>query len=271
MVSNETKPTTDFQAILENALLPLTSKMSESEEQTSSLLDELYSAITDALSPELEFSDRPLDRDLFIKMKDIINHVETELQLLPTEESADESEWMDELLYIFQQLNVIDLHEQQRLPVQKIAELVKMTKQVLPFEHHETAKLEQLNSELQKFVQTLKHAQLETRSSPFSDLLATVFMNRKDSIQPFIRPNHTIGNELHATIQQPMTKIEQFVLHLGNRTNEQSLMNEFVQQFSNMIAQSHLSQTRTSSRLFIKLYPEHLGTLKVELIQKMGR
>ncbi|MBS4207621.1 flagellar hook-length control protein FliK [Bacillus sp. FJAT-50079] len=275
IASHELKPTTEFQAILENALMPITSKESESgsEEQTASLLDELYSAIMEALSPEIELNDRPLDRDLFFISTDIIDHVKAELHLSPTEDDADERELIDELLFIFQQLNIIDFREQQRLPVQEIAELVKMTKQIQPFEYHETTKLEQLNSELQKFVEKLKHAQSETRSTPFPGLLATVFMNRKDSLQPFIQTSQasqTNGADFPVSMQQPMTKIEQFVLHLGNRSNEQPLMNEFVKQFSNILAQSQFSQTRTSSRLFIKLYPEHLGTLNVELIQKDG-
>ncbi len=43
---------------------------------------------------------------------------------------------------------------------------------------------------------------------------------------------------------------------------------QLIQQFESILSKSQLLNTGGNQKLFIKLYPEHLGALRVELIQK---
>ncbi len=66
---------------------------------------------------------------------------------------------------------------------------------------------------------------------------------------------------------QQMAKPEQLTLMLsqnGKPVSTQQLM----QQFESILAKSHLMKNGETQRLFIKLNPEHLGALRIELIQK---
>lgn len=75
---------------------------------------------------------------------------------------------------------------------------------------------------------------------------------------------------IHDMSHQPVTKTEQFILHMGDKQNYDSRTNELIREFSNILAKSQLSQTPGASRLLIRLYPEQLGSLRIELLQKDG-
>ncbi|MGM0886668.1 MAG: flagellar hook-length control protein FliK [Bacillota bacterium] len=66
-----------------------------------------------------------------------------------------------------------------------------------------------------------------------------------------------------------MTKLEQFVLAApkGEQTVSQE---EFVKQFENILSKANFSGTNGVNKLLIRLNPEHLGSLRIELIQKDG-
>lgn len=66
---------------------------------------------------------------------------------------------------------------------------------------------------------------------------------------------------------QPMSKPEQISIMLtGARKNTSGA--DMVRQFTAILAKSHFSQTDGVQRLLIKLSPEHLGSLRIELVQK---
>ena len=50
----------------------------------------------------------------------------------------------------------------------------------------------------------------------------------------------------------------------GNKVSTDQL----IQQFESILSKSQLMTSGGNQKLFIKLYPEHLGALRVELIQK---
>ncbi|MFC9596849.1 flagellar hook-length control protein FliK [Peribacillus butanolivorans] len=66
-----------------------------------------------------------------------------------------------------------------------------------------------------------------------------------------------------------MTKLEQFVLTAakGGQTVSQE---EFVKQFESILSKANFSGANGVNKLLIKLNPEHLGLLRIELIQKDG-
>ncbi|MFJ7681011.1 flagellar hook-length control protein FliK [Peribacillus butanolivorans] len=66
-----------------------------------------------------------------------------------------------------------------------------------------------------------------------------------------------------------MTKLEQFVLTAakGGQTVSQE---EFVKQFESILSKANFTGANGVNKLLIKLNPEHLGLLRIELIQKDG-
>ncbi|MBS4172520.1 flagellar hook-length control protein FliK [Bacillus sp. FJAT-49736] len=77
---------------------------------------------------------------------------------------------------------------------------------------------------------------------------------------------------LVANIMNPASKLEQFVIHVGKENATANLnYNEFVKELSNILAKSQLTTgLNGSNKLFIKLYPEHLGSIRIELLQDKG-
>ncbi|WP_187427043.1 flagellar hook-length control protein FliK [Rossellomorea marisflavi] len=69
---------------------------------------------------------------------------------------------------------------------------------------------------------------------------------------------------------QPSTSVQ------GTATMKASLFlkpeqpESFVQQFQNLLGKSQFSSMGSMSKLFIKLYPEHLGSVRIELLQQNG-
>src|SRR5690606_8181470 len=57
-------------------------------------------------------------------------------------------------------------------------------------------------------------------------------------------------------------------LHLPNET--EGKIHTFLREFSNILSRANFQSNIQTNRLFIKLYPEHLGTLQIELLQKDG-
>lgn len=66
-----------------------------------------------------------------------------------------------------------------------------------------------------------------------------------------------------------MTKLEQFVWHIGD-LQEGKQVSKLIHEFEQILARAQFSQTPNGTRLSIKLFPENLGTLQVELTQKDG-
>ncbi|MDQ7861373.1 flagellar hook-length control protein FliK [Peribacillus frigoritolerans] len=66
-----------------------------------------------------------------------------------------------------------------------------------------------------------------------------------------------------------MTKLEQFVL-AAPKGEQNVSQEEFVKQFENILSKANFSGTNGVNKLLIRLNPEHLGSLRIELIQKDG-
>ena len=53
-----------------------------------------------------------------------------------------------------------------------------------------------------------------------------------------------------------------------SQSGKQVSTDQLIQQFESILSKSQLMNVGGNQKLFIKLYPEHLGALRVELIQK---
>lgn len=66
---------------------------------------------------------------------------------------------------------------------------------------------------------------------------------------------------------QQMSRPEQLTL-LANHSKSSVSAEDLIKQFENILSRSQFTKAGGTQRLFIKLNPEHLGALRVELIQK---
>lgn len=66
-----------------------------------------------------------------------------------------------------------------------------------------------------------------------------------------------------------MTKLEQFVL-TASKGGQTVSREEFVKQFESILSKANFTGANGVNKLLIKLNPEHLGSLRIELIQKDG-
>ena len=84
--------------------------------------------------------------------------------------------------------------------------------------------------------------------------------------------NQEVGqtNKLNGQILsfQQMPKPYQLALTQSNQSGKQVSSDQLIQQFESILSKSQLMNVGGNQKLFIKLYPEHLGALRVELIQK---
>lgn len=67
-----------------------------------------------------------------------------------------------------------------------------------------------------------------------------------------------------------LPKPEVLSIHLNEESSEEQQVRQLARKFVNMIQRSHFSQTDQTKRLTIRLYPEHLGSLRIELSQRDG-
>jgi flagellar hook-length control protein FliK len=72
-----------------------------------------------------------------------------------------------------------------------------------------------------------------------------------------------VGQPLNGQI----TRAEQLVLTLG-KTEQPINQEQFIKAFQNILAKSSLQSSNGMQKLLIKLNPEHLGSLRIEIIQK---
>lgn len=80
---------------------------------------------------------------------------------------------------------------------------------------------------------------------------------------------NAISNSEGAGQALPMNKIQQFVLFVEENKGQTPYSQEkFIKDFQTILAKSQFNVTNGQTKLMIKLFPEHLGSLRIELIQK---
>ena len=143
-------------------------------------------------------------------------------------------------------------------------------------------------TENQESIQQLKQA-LEKLTAKLETLLTTMVKDSKGFNSVFIKQNQgdalsylqgVYARTLNGTTDKnvglsennpfmTMSKLEQFVLQTGANRQEVS-QEQFIKAFENIIGRSKLTNLNGMQKLFIKLNPESLGTLRIELIQRDG-
>lgn len=111
---------------------------------------------------------------------------------------------------------------------------------------------------------------IETLKSAFSQLSGSDKVNKDGTVSTGVTLQSSDGGK-HQGTGMPflMTKLEQFVLAApkGEQTVSQE---EFIKKFENILSKANFNGTNGVNKLLIRLTPEHLGSLRIELIQKDG-
>ncbi len=69
---------------------------------------------------------------------------------------------------------------------------------------------------------------------------------------------------------QNINRTQQFALFIEQSGSKTVNQEQFIKEFQSLLAKSNLQNANGGMRLLIKLYPEHLGQLRVELLQQNG-
>ncbi|WP_456275495.1 flagellar hook-length control protein FliK [Bacillus sp. AK128] len=70
--------------------------------------------------------------------------------------------------------------------------------------------------------------------------------------------------------QTNLNRAGQFALFVDQTGNKAANQEQFIKEFQSILAKSNLQNATGGMKLLIKLYPEHLGQLRVELLQQNG-
>lgn len=158
----------------------------------------------------------------------------------------------------------------------KVIELLAANRDLLVVEASKTSELK----DMMKMVQAGVDASLArefNHSKDWSQVLKDAF-HRQGPVQTMEKQSSTEGvtvekksiqpiqaNHIHFVL--PKTESVSMSLSSGNRSLQYE---QFVKEFQNIISKSQMLSQPSMSKLLIKLYPEQLGSLRIELLQQNG-
>lgn len=216
------------------------------------------------------------------------------------DESLGNEDFLSASTHLMQLLSAMNIETINKLPVENVVALIRAGRefqafpQLLPLSMTEMKKLDQLDQTLEHLMSRLQEMNNQNRLERVANSLDLAFSrgSEKQESVPFFQQHsifqqlpkkltvesaqvnssstETVGAGVSNVANQQISRIEQFTLHLNNRTNEETKMRDFVKEFSNIIARSSLTQGQNTTRLIIRLYPEQLGSLRIELLQRDG-
>ncbi|MGE7766389.1 flagellar hook-length control protein FliK [Peribacillus sp. NPDC096540] len=126
------------------------------------------------------------------------------------------------------------------------------------------------NLDFSLFLEKGQSKTLQTVKSAFSQLNGSdkVSEDGKNSIDMTLKTADS-SNYQGSGMSFLMTKLEQFVL-IAAKGDQTVSQEEFVKQFENILSKANFTGANGINKLLIRLNPEHLGSLRIELIQKDG-
>ncbi|MBL5778006.1 flagellar hook-length control protein FliK [Bacillus sporothermodurans] len=251
LLLNETKPTED--QISEVLGLP----KEKWQEQLSTLIDELLSLIGNnpIQSTQLLSIKKSMQDGEYIKgVADLL----TVLSNLPKE--------------TFKHLNPDFLHIAAKTGgvIESLAKQMDLSKNDLK---NVSVLKESMQTVISKLETILEKDSNENKNTILQNTFQRVFVDKQEAIKNSTNSNSKTeiseqSLSSHVPMQQ-ISKIEQFAIHV-NRDSKPVDYQQFVKDFSNIIGKSQLLKGDGTNKLLIKLYPENLGSLRIEILQDKG-
>ncbi|AZV42276.1 hypothetical protein BAOM_1666 [Peribacillus asahii] len=216
---------------------------------------EAVKEVLNNLSPELYTALKQLEAfDVKEWSKRDLTSTANELQLAKLQEllTARQGETEDEAILQKEIKNLLEFivgKPQKGLNNKDALKVVTETLVAALLENDRNKSLEVVKQAYARFVISNSDSSEETTSDV---TLKTAELNIQSSSLPF-----------------QMTKLEQFVLNTGK--NDQTVdAKQFVKSFETILSKANFSKANGVQKLLIRLNPEHLGSLRIELIQKEG-
>ncbi|CAM4035548.1 flagellar hook-length control protein FliK [Lederbergia lenta] len=226
----------------------------------------------------------------FSTLHSLLDEEEKSLSMFDTKDKEPINALIDKLTLLLSQASQLGLRELLQVPAKELGSIVDIAKKiqvsVQTTQSHVLGQhqLDELDSVMEELLIRIKTLESEKRLQKLGSVLDAAFSKgqiKKDATMLLPNQHMNLVKITPKTMiteapivamhnQEAISKTEQFVLHVGNRPTQEPKATELIKAFSNILAKSQLSQTPGSTRLLIKLYPEHLGSLRVELLQKEG-
>ncbi|MFZ3587919.1 flagellar hook-length control protein FliK [Bacillus sp. DJP31] len=70
--------------------------------------------------------------------------------------------------------------------------------------------------------------------------------------------------------QSPLSRVQQFTLFVDQSGSKAVNQEQFIKEFQNLLSRSSFQNANGGMKLLIKLYPEQLGQLRIEILQQQG-
>lgn len=170
--------------------------------------------------------------------------------------------------------------------VLKFAKLFTLMKNNIDLSMNQVEKLDALKQSLDKLVsklETLINTTMNEKSAYRSLLLSKSNQYQLQAINTqsvkdlnlgtaALKPTSSLASSENGFTNNPflsMTKVEQFVLTMPE-SKPTSNSEQFIKAFENILSRSQLTNINGIQKLLIKLNPENLGSLRIELIQREG-
>lgn len=234
-----------------------------------------------------------------VKLKDLIQQLQLDLQVSDGDIIVEEIQGsnipgevkIEDLLVVLSQITAMPLKDLKVTLNDEMGQLIKAAKlfDLLAAEQgnsNEQGQLKELIQQLTKKLEQLTDASMGTvenigkQSTRLEYLQKTFSTVAAELNAKLLTGTEGQSEQKNAKIAQPkidpvtgtvhlqqMSKAEQLTLTLtesGKPTNSTDL----IKQFENILARSKFTNTGGAQKLMIKLNPEHLGTLRIELIQR---
>ncbi|MDR4886496.1 flagellar hook-length control protein FliK [Fredinandcohnia sp. QZ13] len=103
---------------------------------------------------------------------------------------------------------------------------------------------------------------IETPQTVITDKLM-----QKTSNMTKVMTSTSEGTPLSDVGSNQLSKVQQFSLFVEQNGKQMPNQQQFIKQFQNILARSNFFNSGGQQKLLINLYPEHLGSLRIELLQ----
>ncbi|MCR2820717.1 flagellar hook-length control protein FliK [Lederbergia panacisoli] len=185
-------------------------------------------------------------------------------------------EFLAASVLLFQVITGINNEELKSLPSNKMSSFIKSVKVFLFTSHvvnlREMQQVEELEDSMEYLLKRLQDMAKDTKYQNIRNSLDNAFFKGKEGIDFRTDSNSSkIMVPSHLSNSNPVIRNESFILNVSESVNKETVMRGLIREFSNILARSSLTQGINTTKLLIRLHPEELGSLRVELLQKDGQ
>lgn len=188
-------------------------------------------------------------------------------------------DFLSALLQVVQLINKLEPKELQEVPVKELKQSIQMARELqviarqTPISLSEMRKLNELEQDFQSLLVQIQKANKETKLKQVAFIVNKAFYSfkKEHADPPAMSDLSNMGIESKNVMTAPnQLRSEGLILNLGKSMDPEAEMRGFVRELANVLTRSNYSYAGNTTKLLIRLYPEELGSLRIELFQKDG-